>query len=117
MDDPAPYLRVAKPDNVRNELEVKLLQELKTLASYVVTEINYYIEDHGGEAFDYKSVFKSERGVKLIRSEVLKAYEKDLYRDKVYPFQLPQAAAGAGSGSTAAAKKTAAKKGKKTTGK
>jgi hypothetical protein len=117
LDDPAPYLRTTKPDIVRDELEGKLLQELKTLASYVVTEINYYIEDHGGEAFDYKSVFKSEKGVKLIRSEVLKAYEKDLYRDKVDRFQLPQAATGAGPGSPAAAKKTAAKKGRKTTGK
>jgi hypothetical protein len=67
-----------------------LLEEVNTLASYTVTELNYYIEDLGGEAFDYKSVFKSEKGVKLFRSEVLKAYEKDLFRDKVDVFKMPQ---------------------------
>jgi hypothetical protein len=90
LDNPGPFLRTAKPDKTRNKLETKLLQEVSTLASYTVTELNYYIEDSGGEAFDYKSVFKSEKGVKLFRSEVLKAYEKDLFRDKVDAFKMPQ---------------------------
>jgi hypothetical protein len=73
---------------------------MSALASYTVTELNYYIEDHGGEAFDYKSIFKSEKGVKLFRSEVLKAYEKDLFRDKVDAFKMPQVTAPASPASS-----------------
>jgi hypothetical protein len=109
LDNPEPFLRIAKADKTRDQLEGKLLQEISTLASYTVTELNYYVEDHGGEAFDYKSVFKSERGVKLIRSEVLKAYEKDLFRDKVDAFQMPQATASGGAVAAKAAKKVGAK--------
>jgi hypothetical protein len=112
LDDPSRFLKTAKPDKTREELEGKLLHEVGILASYVVTELNYYIEDHGGESFDYKSVFKSEKGVKLIRSEVLKAYEKDLFRDKVDAFKMPQAQAPASALSAPAsssAKKTGTK--------
>jgi hypothetical protein len=90
LDNPEPFLRIAKADKGRDELEGKLLKEINALASYVVTELNYYVTDHGGEAFDYKSVFKSEKGVSLLRSEVLKAYEKDLFRDKVDAFLMPK---------------------------
>jgi hypothetical protein len=66
------------------------MHEITSVASYVVTEINYYMEDHGGDAYDYKSDFKSEKSVKLIRSEVLKSYDKDRFRDKVDAFKLPK---------------------------
>lgn len=89
LDNPEPFLRVTKSSKIREELESKLLKEVGAVASYTVTELNYYVADHGGEAFDYKSIFKSEKGVKLFRSEVLKAYEKDLFRDKVDAFRMP----------------------------
>jgi hypothetical protein len=89
LDEPSPYLRTKQVDPGRDELETQLKDEIAKLASYIVTELNYYMEDRGKDAYDYKSGFKSEKSVKTIRSEVLKAYEKDRYRDKVDPFQLP----------------------------
>jgi hypothetical protein len=90
LDNPEGFLRVTKPDADRDMLEAKLIKEISKFASYVVTELNYYIQDHGGGAFDYKSIFKSEKNVKLIRSEILKTYEKDLFREKADPFAIPK---------------------------
>ncbi|MFL6350419.1 MAG: AIPR family protein [Bryobacteraceae bacterium] len=90
LDDPPAYLRTKQVDQDRGPLEADLMHEITSVASYVVTEINYYMEDHGGDAYDYKSDFKSEKSVKLIRSEVLKSYDKDRFRDKVDAFKLPK---------------------------
>ena len=73
LDNPEPFLRITKTNKLRDKLESRLLKEVGAVASYTVTELNYYVADHGAEAFDYKSIFKSEKGVKLFRSEVLKA--------------------------------------------
>jgi hypothetical protein len=89
LEEPAIYLRTKQVNSDRGQLEADLKNEIAKLASYVVTELNYYIEDHGKDAYDYKSDFKSEKSVKTIRSEVLKSYEKDRFRDKVDAFTLP----------------------------
>ena len=89
LDNPAKYLRHSNLDSDRANLERELMKEISSLAGYAVTELNYYIEDHGGDAYDYKSEFKSEKNVGAIRLEILKSYDKDRFRDKVDPFKAP----------------------------
>jgi hypothetical protein len=88
LDDPQPFLRQLVGGK-NADLETQLLQGIGGLAAHVVTELNYFVEDHGGEAYDYKSEFKSPKSVEAIRSEVLKSYEKDKYRNRIDEFSLP----------------------------
>jgi hypothetical protein len=55
-----------------------------------VTELNYFVKGEGGEAYDYKREFKSQKAVEGIRDELLKAFEKDRYRGRATPFAIPK---------------------------
>src|SRR5207247_1564062 len=89
LDDPKPYLGV---DGVKNsaKTEQKVMAKIRELVNFAITELNYFIEEKGGDAYDYKSEFKSEKQVALIRKEVMKAYDKDKFTKRMIPFTLPQ---------------------------
>jgi len=90
LDDPKPYLATKQSKTTARKTEADVITEIEKLVTYAITELNYYVDDRGGEAYDYKSEFKTPKGVEAIRSEVLKSYDKDLYRDKVDKFELPR---------------------------
>lgn len=89
LDDPAKFLNSASAPPQTKQLEKDVLQQINELANFAVTELNYYITNNGGDIYDYKSEFKSEKGVKALRSEILKCYDKDKYRNRVETFTLP----------------------------
>lgn len=72
-----------------NSKENKLLRTIRGLVGLVIIELNYFFGDQGGDTFDYKSEFKSEKGVTSIRNAVLKAYNKDIHQKKIREFLLP----------------------------
>jgi len=73
-----------------NPLESKMLAQSAPLINWVVTELNYFVKSQGGEAYDYKREFKSQKAVEGIRDELLKAFEKDKYRGRATPFTAPK---------------------------
>ncbi len=87
LDDPLPFLATIGSANV---FECQVLDQIRHLAQFAVTEINYFVAENGNEAYDFKSEFKSQTKVQTIRNEVLKSYEKDIYRKKVAPFVAPK---------------------------
>ena len=78
-------------DGVKNSADVehKVLRKIKELTNFAITELNYFVEEKGGDAYDYKSEFKSEKQIASIRKEVMKAYDKDKFRKRITPFALP----------------------------
>lgn len=86
LQDPLPYLRVrGGKGNIRQNA---VLDQVKQIAREIVTDVDFHL-DSEGDAYDYKSEFKSERGVKSILSEVLKSYRKEKYRARATVFKLP----------------------------
>jgi hypothetical protein len=77
---------------VRNSAarEQELLEKIKALTNLAITELNYFVEEKGGDAYDYKSEFKSEKQVGSIRKEVMKAYDKDKFTQRITAFTLPK---------------------------
>src|SRR5207249_9643858 len=69
LQNPKPFLEL---DGVKNSADVehKVLRKIKELTNFAITELNYFVEEKGGDAYDYKSEFKSEKQVALIRKEV-----------------------------------------------
>ena len=53
--DPLPVLTTKNKTNPRQKA---VLQGVASLVKFLVTELNYYIKEHEGEAYDYKSEFK-----------------------------------------------------------
>jgi len=86
LDNPLPFLQTS---TTANEKQGRILHQIRELAHYAVVELNYYVRGHGDEAYDYKSELKSQRRVEALRNEVLRGYEKDVYRDRITPFSLP----------------------------
>ena len=68
--------------------EAAVIKQIRELINFVITELNYFIADQGGDAYDYKSEFKSPKQVGLIRTEIIKAYEKDKFRKRLSSFKL-----------------------------
>jgi hypothetical protein len=89
LDDPREYMQQSVTDIQRRKRQISLNKSLKEIADYVVLELNFYIDENGGDQYDYKSDFKSEKKVGTIRSEVLKSFEKDKRRGKALEFSLP----------------------------
>ena len=89
LETPKPFLelRGAKGSAAT---ERKVLEKIKELTNFAITELNYFVEEKGGDAYDYKSEFKSENQVASIRKEVMKAYDKDKFRKRMTPFTLPK---------------------------
>jgi hypothetical protein len=89
LQNPEPFLEL---DGVKNSaaVEQKVLRKIKELTNFAITELNYFVEEKGGDAYDYKSEFKSEKQVASIRKEVMKAYDKDKFRKRITPFALPK---------------------------
>ena len=86
LNDPSAYLRTLKTANLKENEILKAINDLTHLA---VTELNYYIKEHGEEAYDYKSEFKSPKAVQAMKNELLKAFEKDIYTRRANAFVLP----------------------------
>jgi hypothetical protein len=89
LHNPAPFLEVKGVTNSA-AVEQKVLLKIKELTNFVITELNYFVEEKGGDAYDYKSEFKSEKQVGSIRKEVMKAYDKDKFTKRMTPFTLPK---------------------------
>jgi AIPR protein len=87
LNDPSPYLSTLKNKTTK---EKKVLQSIEEQVEFVLTEVNFFIDDHGGDTFDYKSEFKSPTSVKRLRSEVMKAYIKDKRMGRINAFSLPR---------------------------
>jgi hypothetical protein len=86
LQEPLPYLRVR---GGKGEIRQRaVLDQIEKIAHDTVTEMDYYLND-AGNAYDYKSEFKSERGVKSILGEVLKSYRKEKHRGRATVFKLP----------------------------
>lgn len=89
LENPRPYLFV-KGAKGSDKVEARVLKSVRELANFAITELNYFIEENGGDAYDYKSEFKSEKQVAAIRKEVMKAYGKDKFTGRITPFALPK---------------------------
>jgi hypothetical protein len=86
LSDPSAYLKTLKTSNPKED---EIIRQVKDLTHLAVTELNFYIKEHGEEAYDYKSEFKSPKAVQAINNEILKAFEKDIYTKRANPFMLP----------------------------
>jgi hypothetical protein len=89
LNDPKGFLELDGV-TISSAVEQKVLRKIKELTNFAITELNYFVEEKGGDAYDYKSEFKSEKQVALIRKEVMKAYDKDKFTKRITPFTLPQ---------------------------
>lgn len=87
LDSPAEYLE--KSDGNGRTTQKAIFGLINGIAREVVTEFSFYVNEQG-EAYDYKSKFKSEKEVKRIRTEVVKNYVKDKGRGKALVFKLPK---------------------------
>ncbi|HLG15014.1 MAG TPA: AIPR family protein [Blastocatellia bacterium] len=87
LEDPGPFLTENQGVNPK---QAPVMQELRDQTEYVITELNYFIDEHGVEVFDYKTEFKSPKAVGSVRNEVLKAYTKDRKMGRVKRFELPK---------------------------
>jgi hypothetical protein len=86
LQEPSPYLSTTVKTNSKQKT---ILATLGDLIDYVIDELNYYIDDHDGENYDYKTDFKSEKAVRSIASEMLRVYKKDRKMERAKPFRLP----------------------------
>lgn len=85
MSSPDQHLRsAATPKADQGVLEARI----GLLLEHAIVELNYYIKERGGEAYDYKSEFKSPKAVESLKDAVLKAYEKDLGTGRAHQFTL-----------------------------
>ena len=62
----------------------------KLIAATENAELKKLLVDNKVDAYDYKSEFKSEKQVGLIRKEVMKAYDEDKFTKRIIPFTLPR---------------------------
>ncbi len=86
LNDPLSCLTTNSKLNPR---ETTMLQGISQLIDFATTEINYYIKEHGDDAYDYKSEFKSPKSLDVLKNAVLKSFEKDVHRGKASLFALP----------------------------
>ncbi len=87
LDQPRTFLSTGEANG---SLEQKMLDQSAPLIDWLITELNYFVRGQGGEAYDYKREFKSQKAVEGIRDELLKAFEKDRYRGRATPFSTPK---------------------------
>jgi hypothetical protein len=86
LGNPLSILTTNKKPNMHQK---PVLQGIAALIAFIITELNYYAKEHGDDAYDYKSEFKSPKALETLRNEVLKSYEKDIARSKASLFVLP----------------------------
>lgn len=67
-----------------------LVNALGDFVNFAMVELNYWVEDHGGDNYDYKTEFKSPKAVGSLRNELLKAFDKDVQRNRASAFKLPK---------------------------
>lgn len=87
LQDPKPHL---SSKSLPLATDADLIDRLREQVAFVITELNYFVSERGAEAYDYKSEFKSPKATATLRNEILKAYEKDKYKGRVTPFEIPQ---------------------------
>jgi hypothetical protein len=85
LKDPLPYLSTNTNDNSKQK---PLLDSMRALTKFVITELNYFIKENGEDSYDYKTSFKSQTDVHLIRNAVQKAFEKDVTTGRAKQFKL-----------------------------
>lgn len=79
LEDPSSFLST---DDFENPKESQLLEQIDKLVRWLITELNYSFHEQGDEAYDYKREFKSPKSVAILLDQILKAYEKDKFRDR-----------------------------------
>jgi hypothetical protein len=79
LDHPEDYLCTC---GISNQNEQLLLDQCLHIIQWMITELNYIFSELGGENYDYKREFKSPKAVNSIRETILKAYDKDKFRDR-----------------------------------
>ena len=55
LRDPLPYLRTKQSNPKAQKREARVVKQIRELINFVITELNYFIADQGGDAYDYKS--------------------------------------------------------------
>jgi len=85
--NPGTYLSTRSAKNTKQDTVVTAI---KDLIHFVIIELNFFVTENGGDTYDYKSEFKSPKNVAKIRSEVLKAYQKDIHTGRMTKFVLPK---------------------------
>jgi len=68
-----------------------IVEKIGNIVDWTLTEMNYVVKAKGGEAYDYKREFKSPKAVENIRDEIVKAFEKDIYRGRSELFTIKRA--------------------------
>lgn len=86
LDDPIPFLSTR---GKVNPFEEYALSQAVIICQWCVTELNYVV-DEGGDSFDYKRSFKSAKDVEAIRDTLLKAFKKDIHRNRASHFVKPE---------------------------
>jgi AIPR protein len=86
LREPSPFLTTNKKKNPK---QTPLLENISEVVEYVINELNFYLDEHDGENYDYKTEFKSPKAVTSIANEVLRGYRKDRKMERVKPFEVP----------------------------
>lgn len=68
------------------EQEQLLIQSIHIIVKDLIVDLNGEFEDKGGENFDFKKTYKSQRSLKELTNEVLKSYQKLINRGRVESF-------------------------------
>ncbi|RUL64219.1 hypothetical protein EKH79_09215 [Dyella dinghuensis] len=87
LKNPSPFLLSSQNAKAPQR---RLLESLKAIIDHAIVELNYYVKEHGGDSYNYKSEFKSLKAVEALRNAVVKAYEKDIHNGRAQQFALPQ---------------------------
>ena len=82
-------LEVLSTNSRVNPKEEVVIAQSRALLEWLITELNYTVRELGGDSYDYKREFKSPKAVITIRDTLLKAFEKDKFRNRATEFTLP----------------------------
>lgn len=85
LENPLEYLSTSTEINPKESL---VIEQCQLLLQWLITELNYTMRELGGDRYDYKREFKSPKAVTAIRDSLLKAFEKDKFRNRAPEFTL-----------------------------
>jgi hypothetical protein len=81
-------LEILSTNSNINPKESIVIDKCQAIIQWLITELNYTIRELGGDSYDYKREFKSPKAVIGIRDSLLKAFDKDKYRNRAPEFIL-----------------------------
>lgn len=85
LEHPLEYLSTNEDVNPKESL---VIEQCQSLLQWLITELNYTIRELGGDSYDYKREFKSPKAVTGLRESLLKAFEKDKFRNRAPEFTV-----------------------------